>query len=215
MCFLSVLYSARHQHEHPLGNQRGRMIAYRVCVYILANVLVYHFLLPCVCRHVHTHTPDTTPLYLAARWVPECMCYKQVETRVNSRGTFREGTGMSAWMQLRQPGGFLRTSDGDSDWRWNTRHLDSSQEEEVAKMIQGYPVQRHKNEELPSPCARLSALAVPCTKWAEAPGLLCPWLLAGESPNTQGAAESSALGDQRTGTSGFALSIPGCHFRGS
>lgn len=97
------------------------------------------------------------------------MRYKQVETRANSRRTFREGTDVPAdargrvpmRMQLRQPGEFLRTSGGDSDWGWDTKPLDGSQEEEVAKTVQGCPVQQHKNAELPSPCAQLSALAVP------------------------------------------------------
>lgn len=65
------------------------------------------------------------------------------------------------WVQLRQPGEFLRTSGGDSDRGQDTRPLDGSQEEEVAKTVQGCPVQQYKNAALPSPCAQLSALAVP------------------------------------------------------
>lgn len=89
------------------------------------------------------------------------MCYKQVETRANSRRTFREGTDVSAeadgrvplWMQVRQPGEFLRTSGGDSDWRWDTRPSDGPQEEEIAKTVQGCLVQEHKmqNSQVPAP----------------------------------------------------------------
>lgn len=59
------------------------------------------------------------------------------------------------WVQLRQPGQFLRISGEDNS------PLDGSQKEEVAKTVQGCPVQHHRNVELPSPCAQLSALAVP------------------------------------------------------
>lgn len=64
-------------------------------------------------------------------------------------------------MQLRQPGEFLKMSGRDSDWGWDIRPLDGSQEVEVAKTVQGCPVQQHKTTELPSPCAQLSTLAVP------------------------------------------------------
>jgi len=68
----------------------------------------------------------------------------KLETRANSGRAFREGNevpadahgGVPAWMQLRQPRELLRTCGGDSDWGRDTRPLDGSQEEEVAKVVQ-------------------------------------------------------------------------------